>query len=190
MIASISGLIIAKEPQALIIETGGLGYRVLTTQALAASSLVGDTIRLQTYLQVREDAMVLFGFKEKKELSFFEMLITVSGIGPKMALSILSAGNTEMVKEAIASSDAAVFTKIGGVGRKTAEKIIVELKDKIALLGYSNAESVSASSDELIQALEQLGYSSKEVKDVLPKIKREGSTEEQLGNALRILGGR
>jgi Holliday junction DNA helicase RuvA len=190
MIASITGVVSNKEQQSLVVEAGGIGYKIFTTQALAASTRIGENIRLQTYLQVREDAMVLFGFAQKSELEFFEMLITVSGVGPKVALSILSAGNLDMIKDAIAAGDVAVFTKVGGVGRKTAEKIIVELKEKVGALGYATAGAASVSSDLLIQALEQLGYSNKEVREVLPKVKRDGSVEDQLRQALRILGGR
>jgi Holliday junction DNA helicase RuvA len=189
MIASLHGKIIAKDLQRLVVETGGIGYSVFVTPPVAAGHAVGEDIQLHTYLQVREDALVLFGFVEHAELEFFEMLITVSGVGPKVALSVLSAGNAEMVKQAIASSDVAVFTKVGGVGRKTAEKIIVELKDKVGALGYAR-ESASGSSEDLIRALEQLGYSQMEIKDVLPKLDRSSSPEEQLRVALKELSKR
>lgn len=190
MIASIFGTVSEKEQQALVIETGGVGYRIFTTLETASSARVGESIKLYTYLQVREEVMALFGFVEKNELDFFEMLITVSGVGPKMALSVLSAGNSEIVRNAIAAEDVAIFTKIGGVGRKTAEKIIVELKDKVGVLGHSKESGYSGSSDILIQALEQLGYSAKEIKDALPRFNREGPVEEQLREALKVLGRR
>lgn len=189
MIASLRGKIIAKGIQHLVIETGGLGYAVFVTAPVAISVAVGEELQLHTYLQVREDALVLFGFADRKELEFFEMLITVSGVGPRVALSILSAGNAEMVKQAIAAEDVAVFTKVGGVGRKTAEKIIVELKDKVGALGYAR-ESSGGSSEDLIRALEQLGYSQKEIKDVLPKLDRAATPEDQLRAALKELSKR
>jgi Holliday junction DNA helicase RuvA len=188
MIASLRGIITAKDLNSLVLETGGIGYRVLCTAGLAGECKIGQEMHLHTYLQVREDAMVLFGFAEQAELDFFELLITVSGVGPKMALSVLNAGNSEMVKEAIAAEDAAVFTKIGGVGRKTAEKIIVELKEKVGALGYSRESGGSAGSDDLLVALEQLGYSAREIKEVLPKLERGASAEIRLRQALKLLG--
>jgi Holliday junction DNA helicase RuvA len=187
MIASLRGKIIAKDLNSLVVETGGIGYKVLCTLGLAASSQLHQEIHLHTYLQVREDAFVLFGFVEQAELDFFELLITVSGVGPKMALSVLSAGNSEMVKEAIAAEDVAVFTKIGGVGRKTAEKIIVELKEKVGALGYAREAGGAAGSDDLLMALEQLGYSLREIKEVLPKLERDASAEIRLRQALKLL---
>lgn len=187
MIASLKGTVIAKEQNSLVIETGGVGYRVLTTPGVIAEAKIGEDLFLHTYLQVREDAMVLFGFVSQPEQSFFELLISVSGVGPKMALTVLSAGNAEMVKDAIASSDAAVFTKIGGVGRKTAEKIIVELKDKVGALGYGK-DVVTGESDVVLAALEQFGYSTREIKDVLPKLDHSSPAEDRIRHALKLLG--
>jgi Holliday junction DNA helicase RuvA len=143
---------------------------------------------VHTYLQVREDAMVLFGFATQTEQAFFELLISVSGVGPKMALTVLSSGNADMVKNAIASEDVAVFTKIGGVGRKTAEKIILELKDKVGALGYGNEAASTGSPDFVLAALEQFGYSAREIKDVLPKLDHAATPEERIRQALKLLG--
>lgn len=188
MIASLRGTIIAKELNSIVLETGGVGYRVLATPGVIASAQVGEALFLHTYLQVREDAMILFGFATQAEQEFFELLITVSGVGPKMALSVLSAGNAELVKDAIASGDAAVFTKVGGVGRKTAEKIIVELRDKIGALGYGKEGSSAGGSDMVFAALEQFGYSQKEIKDILPKLDHAVPAEDRIRQALKLLG--
>lgn len=183
MIAYLEGKIIGRSENQLIVQTGGLGYRVFTTPQVASSS--NDNVKLHTYLQVREDVLALFGFESKEDLDFFEMLISVSGVGPKMALQILSAGNTELIKNAIAAQDVAVFTKIGGVGKKTAEKIILELKGKVGLVG---AVVGGAGSEDLLLALESLGYSSREIKDVLGKIDNALPLEEKMRQALKFLG--
>ncbi len=188
MIASLRGTVTAKELNSLVVETSGVGYRVLATPGVIAEAQIGAAIFLHTYLQVREDAMILFGFSTHAEQEFFELLISVSGVGPKMALTVLSAGNAELVQDAIAAGDAAVFTKIGGVGRKTAEKIIVELKDKVGALGYGKAGSVAGGSDMIFAALEQFGYSQKEIKDILPKLDHAAPTEERIRQALKLLG--
>lgn len=183
MIGYIKGKIIGKNEQSLLLENNGIGYRVFTTPQILAKE-IGSEIELHTHLQVREDALNLFGFANASELNFFELLTTVSGVGPKVALSVLSAGDLELIKGAIVSQDAAVFTKVSGVGKKTAERIIVELKEKISgnvsVLGLGK-------SDDLLGALEQLGYSLREIKEVLNKIDHTLTTEEKLKQALKLL---
>ncbi len=183
MIGYIKGRIIGKNEQSLLLENNGIGYKVFTTPQVLTRE-IGEEIELYTHLQVREDALTLYGFANASELSFFELLTTVSGVGPKMALSVLSAGDLELIKGAIVSQDAAVFTKVGGVGKKTAERIIVELKEKISgsvsLQGFGK-------SDDLLSALEQLGYSLREIKEALKGIDHSLSTEEKLKQALKLL---
>ena len=186
MIASIKGKITAKKDNFLVLEANGVGYKIFTTPKVLENEL-GVELLLHTYTQVREDAMALFGFALPSDLDFFELLITVSGVGPKMALSILSLDNTEMIKSAIANSDAAVFTKIGGVGKKTAEKIILELKDKIGDLGAVGTAAGHENSDQLLAALENFGYSNKEIKEVLKKLDLSLPAEEKLRQALKFL---
>jgi Holliday junction DNA helicase RuvA len=186
MIASISGKINQIGDGWVVVETGGIGYKVNTTPNVLEMP-VGSTVSLKTYLQVREDAMVLFGFLAAEELEFFEMLITVSGVGPKGALGIMSSQNMKLIKNAIANQDAALFTKIGGVGKKTAEKIILELRDKV-FGGKVGGVSGGQKSDDLVAALENFGYSSREIKDVLGKLDQSAPTEERLRKALKILG--
>lgn len=172
----------------VVVEAAGIGYKIYTTPSVLERA-AGSPVHLHTHLQVREDAMVLFGFETDDELAFFEMLITVSGVGPKVALSILSSQNIALIKDAIAAQDAALFTKIGGVGKKTAEKIILELRDKVFSGAAAGAAGGSArSSDDLLNALENLGYSSREIKDVLGKLDQSLPTEEKLRKALKLLG--
>lgn len=184
MIGYIKGRLIGKEESTILLENNGIGYVVVTVPAVMERE-IGSELELYTYLQVREDALNLFGFLSKMELSFFELLITVSGVGPKMALTILSSGETDLIKQAIVSEDIAVFTKIGGVGKKTAERIVVELKDKLGLLGTGSARL--AGSEDLLMALENLGYSRKEIKDVLSKLDHSLTSEEKLRQALKLL---
>lgn len=186
MIAYIKGRVISKAENYLVLENAGIGYKVFTTPAVLETP-IGNIVELHTYLQVREDAQVLFGFASTADLAFFELLITVSGVGPKMALSILAAENTDLIKQAIAQQDAAVFTKIGGVGKKTAEKIILELKEKMGSVG-GGAFVGGKNSSDLITALENLGYSGNEIKNAITKIDHSLSPEEKLRQALKILG--
>ncbi len=184
MIGYIKGKIIGKGESYLLVENNGLGYRVVVTPATYEKNL-GSDLELHTYLQVREDALNLFGFATVAELQFFELLITVSGVGPKMAMSVLSAGDIELIKNAIISEDIIVFTKIGGVGKKTAERITVELKEKLGAL--TNLTGGLSKSDEVLSALESLGYSNKEIKDSLLKVDRSLSSEEKIRQALKYL---
>jgi len=147
---------------------------------------IGSDIEVHTFLQVREDALNLFGFETAAELGFFELLITVSGVGPKMAMAVLSAGDIELIKDAIAAQDLAMFTKIGGVGKKTAERIIVELKEKIGSIS-SGGSVRTGGSDDLLSALEGLGYSGREIKEVLAKLDHNLPSEERLRQALKYL---
>ncbi len=186
MIASISGKIGQIGDGYIVVQTGGIGYKINTTPNISEMG-VGSNVSLKTYLQVREDAMVLFGFQTSEELEFFEMLITVSGVGPKGAMGIMSSQNVELIKNAIANQDAALFIKIGGVGKKTAEKIILELRDKV-FGGAGGSVDFGQTSDDLVAALENFGYSAREIKDVLGKLDRSAPTEEKLRKALKILG--
>ncbi len=132
MIASIEGLIASRRDASIVLEVGGLGIEVfVTTQTLHGAGNTGDTIRLFTYLHVREDALSLFGFKHEKEREMFLFLIGISGIGPRVAMGILSAAEPEEIARSIHNGDAGRLLALPGVGKKTAERIVLELKDKI-----------------------------------------------------------
>src|SRR3989338_10181930 len=137
MIAYLKGTILEKGLTYIILENLGVGYKVFVTPDVLSKQM-GDEARLFTYHKTSEDGQSLFGLPDFATLQFFEMLITVSGVGPKVALAILSTAKAEAVKDAIARQDAGIFTRIAGVGTKTAEKIIVELKNKVGAV-----ESVS-----------------------------------------------
>jgi len=184
MIASISGIVINKHSDSLIIETSGIGYLVFTTSDVLASSQLNKPIKLMTHMVIREDHQSLYGFPTQEELQLFSMLLSVSGIGPKASLAILNSGQTSELKSAIARDDSAIFTAISGVGPKTAQRLILELKNKIGV----EADITSGDSAEVINALTGLGYNMYEIRQVLGKISHQMSLEEKVREALKLLG--
>lgn len=180
MIAFLKGKILEKGLTYLIVENQGIGYKVFVTPETLAKS-VGDEVALYTYHKVAEDGQALFGLPDFSSLQFFELLITVSGVGPKMALTILSSGPAESIRQAIANQDAAIFTRISGIGSKTAERIIVDLKNKVGI-----GDGATGSS-EIFDALLALGYNQREVREVTNKLDHTKSQEQQLKAALQML---
>jgi Holliday junction DNA helicase RuvA len=128
-----------------------------------------ETAALWTHLAVREDSLDLYGFSNEEELRFFELLLTVSGIGPKSALAILDIATTESLRTAISTSNASYLTKVSGIGRKTAEKIILELRDKVGVATDSSS-SVMTGDEEAMEAMRALGYSMQEARDALRNV--------------------
>lgn len=172
----------------VVVDTGTLGYRVRVPTTVLSKTKEGETIALWTHLAVRENAHDLYGFETREELQWFELLLTVSGIGPRSALSIMNSADIETLESAIAKNDASILTHSFGIGRKTAEKIVLELREKIE---PKDGESVAGGSDgDVIDALVGLGYSLKEARDTaraLPK-NIEGA-EKRIREALRIASG-
>src|ERR1051326_3283051 len=166
MISYLKGNILEKGLTYIILEVNSIGYKIFVTPQ-TLDSKVGEEVALYTYMKVAEDGQALFGVPDFNTLQFFEMLITVSGVGPKVALAILSGSPVDTIKQAIANQDPAIFTRISGVGLKTAEKIIVELKSKVGVL--ETAPGLGASSD-VFDALLSLGYNQREVREVINKI--------------------
>jgi len=199
MIGSIRGKIILKTDKYLIVETGGIGYKVsvspdtlskagkLESPARPHESGAGGEIFLFIHTHVREDAFDLYGFLDREELEFFEMLINVSGIGPKGALSILGITSIETLRKAISIGDTSYLTKISGIGRKTAEKIVIELRDKVGkeLEGGSLQVELDA-----LEALKSLGYSGTEARDALKKVKPDTDTNTKIREALKLLSNK
>lgn len=192
MIGSIKGKIILKTDKFLIVETGGVGYKINvspdTLSKLSAprkNSGQNDTgVLFWIHTHVREDILDLYGFLDRQELEFFEMLISISGIGPKGALGVLSIAPIETLKKAISSGDTAYLTKISGIGRKTAEKIVIELRDKMGAI--KTGASLQGELDAL-EALKSLGYSQNEARDALKKVSPETDTNTKIREALKIL---
>jgi|SRR5215471_5720274 len=160
MIAHLRGRLISKHPNQAIVEAGGVGYDVtITIPTFSALPSMGAEVALHIHTHVREDALALYGFLRAEEKQLFEKLITVSGIGPKLAITILSGMATADMVGAIRSNDFARLTKIPGIGRKTAERMCVELRDKLE--GFGAAQPVvthSAVEEDVISALTNLGY--------------------------------
>ena len=187
MIGSLKGKIILKTEKFLILETTGVGYKIsVSSDTLSKVKKTGDEIMLWIHTHVREDLLDLYGFLERQELEFFEMLISVSGIGPKGALTILGITSIETLRKAIGTGDTSYLTKISGIGKKTAEKIVIELRDKI-----SEEKSGTSLQGELdaLEALKSLGYSQNEVREALKKVFPNTDTNAKIREALKILGG-
>lgn len=191
MIAHIKGKILDKTAKFLVIEAGGIGYQVfLNTNTLSNSPSTGEEISLWTYMAVRENSMDLYGFETIDEKSFFELLLDVSGIGPRSALSILALAPIEILKKAIGSGDISYLTKVSGIGRKTAEKIVVELRDKLASLGHKDDVGILQGDADVLAALESLGYSAQIARSILKEIDQSLSTNDKIKEALKLLGNK
>lgn len=191
MIGSIKGKIVLKRDKWLILEASGVGYKInVSPDTLSKVKKIGSETMLWTHTHVREDALDLYGFLDYSELEFFEMLISVSGIGPKSALAILGITSIETLRKAIGTGDTSYLTKISGIGRKTAEKIIIELRDKmtekVSLLGENSLQGEL----DALEALKSLGYSQNEAREALKKVKSGTDTNIKIRDALKILGGK
>lgn len=189
MISYIEGKIIFRGEKFIIIKTGGIGFKVFVLPDL---NLENDEIKLFTYLNVKEDALTLYGFQDYKELELFELLISISGIGPKAGLGILSLTDTETIKVAIVQSDASVLTRVSGIGKKTAERVILELKNKISISDIGDLKSKSKEindQSDAVDALISLGYNANEAKRALSKVSPEiKDIGKRVRMALREIG--
>jgi Holliday junction DNA helicase RuvA len=191
MISKVSGKIILKTEKFVVIDAGGLGYKIGVSADTLTKLKSKDEASLWTHLHVREDALDLYGFIDRQELEFFEMLIDISGIGPKSALGIIGVAPIETLKKAIASGDNSYLTKVSGVGRKTAEKIVLELRDKLSALGHKAEYGELSGELDVVEALKSLGYSQSEARDALKKVSSEiTDTSAKVKEALKILGGK
>lgn len=171
-----------------LIDVSGVGYKVRVSQSTLATLRHETGVSLFTHLAVRENALDLYGFPARAELEFFELLIGVSGIGPKTAIAIMGLASTDTLKRAIAGGDATYLTKVSGIGKKNAEKIIVELKDKMG--GSDAAARILIGADaEALEALEALGYSIRDAREAVAKTKGE-TAQEKIKESLRALGGK
>ena len=185
MIASVRGSVIARGADHVVVDVRGLGYKVFVPRHPA-----GDEVLLHTHQVIREDAQALYGFETREELALFEMLIGVSGVGPKAAMAILSVARPSEVAAAIASGDAAALARAPGVGKKTAERLIVDLRSKIGKVSSDGAGPPLVMDDEAHAALVALGYTTAEAANALRGVPAKGraSTEERVSAALRASG--
>jgi len=191
MISLIKGKIIENNGEQIIVLTaGGVGYKILVNTNGADFFKLGAEAEILTYLVVRENVMELYGFKNKEEKGLFEKLLLVSGIGPKTALHILSLGTGGEISSAIARGDVAYLTKVSGMGKKTAERLIVELKSKLgAVKDLSLGEEFSSEVGDVLEGLISLGYSTTQAREAVKRLQSKGKTSEQLmKEALKMLG--
>lgn len=188
MISHLSGKVLSVEPTSTIVDVGGVGYEVFATGLTLSSLKVESNISLWTHLAVRETALDLYGFITKQDLVFFELLITISGIGPKTALGILNVATIETIRNAVFSENTANLIKISGISKKVAEKIVLELRGKLdGTLSETEAEYQDDS--DTLEALTSLGYSQKDVREALKQVPKDVvGTSERVKYALKQLG--
>jgi Holliday junction DNA helicase RuvA len=185
MIGSITGKIQHKGTGFLIVDAHGVGYKVSVTPPLHFESKIGADLSLVIHTYVREDQLSLYGFQTLPELEFFELLLTVSGVGPKSALGIMSISSLEMIKSAIASGDAGLFKKVSGIGTKTAERVIVELREKMKSQG--NATPMASEHSDALEALISLGYKEQQAREALKNIPESKNIQDKIKLALKAL---
>jgi Holliday junction DNA helicase RuvA len=183
MIGSLRGTVLKVGPANLLIEAGGIGFRVNATPATLSGLRVNEEAFLYTHDHVREESRDLYGFPSEEDLRLFERMISISGVGPKVALAILSIGSAESLKRAIMNGDLATLTSVPGIGKKIAQKIILELKGQIV-----EASGMSGPDREVIDALVSLGYSSAQARDALKAVPVDVTdVSERVREALRNL---
>ncbi|MBU1036705.1 Holliday junction branch migration protein RuvA [Patescibacteria group bacterium] len=192
MIAYLKGKIILKKERYIIIDIGQIGYQVMLTEKTISQLNENQEIELYTYLYHREDSQELYGFLNLPELELFKNLINISGVGPKSALAALAVASVEDIIQSVLSGDPLLLQKVAGIGKKTAERIILELKSKIEALStqISTSEIKAAPRDlEIIEALGNLGYSHKEIIAVIRQIPTEiTDVSERIKETLKLLG--
>ncbi len=189
MISWIKGNIIHKNDKFIIINSGNVGYKVFISEKTYFKLKDKEETELFIHTHVREDILALYGFETLDEMNFFEAILSVSGIGPKVGLAILAQGSVSEIKKAVASKDILFFNAVSGIGRKKAERFIMEIKDKIEVLLPEKESANIKDSEEVIEALKQLGYSNKEAIEIVRQtpdnLKR---AEDKITWALKNMG--
>lgn len=194
MIASLDGVVAAVAFDSLIVEVGGVGYRVYASPSVLAATAPGSRLKLFTHHVVREDLQALYGFRTAEELGFFGLLLTVTGVGPKVAMAIVGSRPTAELQLAIMQQDQAILVSIPGIGKRLAERVIFELKEKVAAAGVAAINVVGGSQvaeGDVVGALQALGYSLPEAREAarhgLAMTALGASLEERVKAALRVL---
>jgi holliday junction DNA helicase RuvA len=187
MISRLRGKAVAWDADGLVLDVNGVGYRLFATPAAVRKADGADEVVVETHLQVREDAMQLFGFADADERELFEQLLSVSGVGPKVALAIVSGYSPAELRRAIVREDDALFQTIPGIGKKTAQRVVLELKEKIAPLAAVEAPHLGAGDGHIVarDALVELGYSAAEAEQRLAAIDPDLPPAERVREALR-----
>ena len=188
MIGFLEGDVRSTHATFLILMVGGVGYKVAATRETLQKAPLGMRLSLWIHTVVREDALDLYGFREEDELDFFHKLLSVPSIGPRSALAVLDIASVETLRSAIAGGNASYLTNVSGIGKKTAEKIVLELKDKVGV-GAAGVGASLRGDEDALEAMRSLGYSAAEARDALRKVpvSIEGGNE-RLREALRLLG--
>ncbi|MBI5303726.1 MAG: Holliday junction branch migration protein RuvA [Chloroflexi bacterium] len=191
MIATIHGKLQSRTNDSFVVNVGGIGLRVRVTSGTAANlGALGSDVMLFTHLRVREDELSLYGFATEDELGLFETLLTVSGIGPKVAMGILSAASTDTLRMAIAQGNVDVLTSFPGIGKKTAQRLVLELKGKVNVSGLGEVSELTPLDEDVLNALINLGYSAAEAARAARAVPASAKTlEDRLRVALQYLGG-
>ena len=192
MISTLQGTVAESGVNYLIVETGGVGFKVHVPAPLAARwSTTGKQVRLFTHLHLRENEAALYGFETKNELSFFEALLGVSGIGPKVALGAISGANVDALRAAIGAGDSDYLTQLPGIGKKTAQRIILDLRGKLEAEELVPAPALSPVDEDVVSALVSMGYNETEARAAVASLPDEEMfVEDRLLLALRQFGGR
>jgi Holliday junction DNA helicase RuvA len=182
MISRLRGEVVARSPNGIVVDVGGVGYLVNPTASASRKAEAGREIVLETYLHVREDALQLYGFAERDERELFVQLLGVNGVGPKVALAVVSGSSARELRKAIVREDAARFQAIPGIGKKTAERIVLELREKMAVGANEDVPTGDVSARD---ALVELGYSLVDAERALAGVDADLPLEEQVRAALR-----
>lgn len=195
MIGSVRGTVIDRSPTGeVLVEVGGIGYRVLVPAGALALVDIGDPTFLFTHQHVREDAVALYGFPSKDERDTFEVLIAANGVGPKLALAILSVHSPNGLRRALLDDDLDAFVLVPGVGKRTAQKLLVELKNRLDVpdldLGAVPGAGAASARAEVRDALAGLGYGAEEIRSVVAGLPDDGGVEDLLRDALKALADR
>jgi Holliday junction DNA helicase RuvA len=189
MIHSLQGTLVEKKDNWFALGIGGFAFRIKTSSnVLRSLPQIGNSVKVYTHLHVREDALELYGFLDENDLSFFELLISISGIGPKSAIGILGVEKVEKLKAAISEGKTELLTKASGIGKKTAERIILELRNKLIQEGSEKIVGMMESDHDIVEALHNLGYTKSQAKETLSKVDSKiTKTEERIKEALKLL---
>jgi len=192
MISYLEGKILDKNEKFFVVDVNGIGYKIFSHSGILEKiPEKGQNVKIWTHLYIREDAMDLYGFLNKEELEFFEILISISGIGPRSALGILEVAPASSLKQAIVSEDETFFTKVSGIGRKTAQRLILELKSKLAKTVVLEKGGGFKEMGDAFEALVALGYRQSDVRRILNELPKDmKSAEAKVKEVLKRLGRR
>lgn len=187
MIGRLTGQVVEIQATCLLIDVNGVGYVVQAPTSLITQTVMDQSVTLYIQTVVREDAITLYGFSSSDDRHLFELLVSVSGVGPKLALAVLSTYSASQVQTAVATANAAAFSAVSGIGKKNAERIILELRNKVATSNLQSSQPSVNPHGDITQALINLGYSGPEIAKVTQALDNDQPLETQIKQALRLL---